>query len=405
MSTPFLNGLAAAHSDSRLLIGIRMRALSARQRRLAGLAQSVRAAFVIPSLFALALLGLKQPQLAGFAVFGTFAHLVMVDYDTAGKARSVQCALLTLLGVIMVAIGALASASVWLAVVGAFGAGLLTELVPLVGGRLAAIRTALLLSFMLAVAVPAPARFVFPYLAGWLLAGIVAQPALLLIWIPFQAGGAAALGPPPRENMANPNAPVGRDTWIGNAISSGMATSLAVLVARFLKLDHAFWVVLGVLPLLSASVRSAAHKFWQQQVGTLIGCLVGAFVVAGIGAHQAWYWVILPFVVFGSTYAASAVGFIAGQAAFTVFVVVLFCILSPHQPEIGILRIEDIFIGGAVSLLVGSLRQLNKMACQAESRSRRTQSTAFVASASDFAALLPPHARPFDSDLTGKPPV
>src|SRR5262249_44644982 len=131
-------------------------------------------------------------------------------------------------------------------------------------------------------------------------------------------------------------------------------------------LDLALWVVLGVLPLLSASVRSAAHKFWQQQVGTLIGCLVGAFVVAGIGAHQAWYWVILPFVVFGSTYAASAVGFIAGQAAFTVLVVVLFCILSPHQPEIGILRIEDIFIGGAVSLLVGSLRPLGKMAWQAE---------------------------------------
>jgi hypothetical protein len=41
--------------------------------------------------------------------------------------------------------------------------------------------------------------------------------------------------------------------------------------------------------------------------------------VAIIGPHQAWYWLTLPFIVFASAYAASAVGFIAGQAAFTVF--------------------------------------------------------------------------------------
>src|SRR5262249_34516640 len=130
VSTPFLNGLAAAHSDSRLLIGIRMRALTARQRRLAGLAQSVRAAFVIPSLFALALLGLKQPQLAGFAVFGTFAHLVMVDYDTAGKAPPVPFGLLTLFGVVMVAIGGFSFPSVWVSVGWAVGVGLLTQIGP-----------------------------------------------------------------------------------------------------------------------------------------------------------------------------------------------------------------------------------------------------------------------------------
>jgi hypothetical protein len=335
-----------------------MRTLSAHQRRLAGLAQSLRAAIVVPSLFALALLVARQPQLAGFAVFGTFAHLVMVDYEPAGRARSVQCAMLTVLGVITVALGTLASASAWLVVVGAFAAGFLTELIPLVGARMAAIRTALLLSFMLAAAVPVPASAVFPYLAGWLLAGIVAQPALLLLWMPLLTGGAAEGDTASHESIAKSGAPVRPSAWAGNAVGCGVALALAVLLARLLKVDHAFWIVLGVLPVLSAQAGSAARKFWQEQAGTLIGFLVGALVVTAVGTQQTWYWLILPFVVFGSAYAAGAIGFVAGQAAFTVFVVVLFCILLPQQGQVGILRVEDIAMGGAVSLLVSLVRRL-----------------------------------------------
>ena len=55
-----------------------MKAVNAHERSLAGLARSVRAAIVVPSLFALALIVFKQPELAGFAVLGTFAHQVLV---------------------------------------------------------------------------------------------------------------------------------------------------------------------------------------------------------------------------------------------------------------------------------------------------------------------------------------
>jgi Fusaric acid resistance protein-like len=337
-----------------------MKALNARQRRLAGLARAVRAAVVVPSLFALALLVIKQPEVAGFAVFGTFAHLVMVEYDPAGRARSAESAMLTLLGAIMVSLGTLASANVWLAVGGAIVVGFLIEFSPLTSGRIAVIRTALLLSFMLGVAVPASARSVFPHLAGWLLAGIVAQPVLLLLWIPLQTVHVAGEGRSSHESIVNPVGLAGRLTWIGNAIGTGMAMGLAVLLTRLLKVDHAFWVVLGVLPVLNAKGTSATRTFWQEQGGTLIGCLVGASLVASIGAHQGWYWLTLPFIVFASAYAYSAVGFMAGQAAFTVFAVVLFCILLPQRRHIGILRVEDIAIGGAVSLVVGSLRRLGK---------------------------------------------
>jgi uncharacterized membrane protein YccC len=125
-------------------------------------------------------------------------------------------------------------------------------------------------------------------------------------------------------------------------------------------LDHAFWVVLGVLPVLSARGTSSTRRFLQEQAGTLIGFLMGAALVALIGAHPTWYWLTLPIVVFVSAYASSAVGFIAGQAAFAVFAVVLFCILLPQQRHVGLLRVEDIAIGGSVSLVVGSLRRLGE---------------------------------------------
>src|SRR4029453_5015703 len=163
-----------------------MEALNAHQKRLAGLARAVRSAVVVPSLFALGLLGIKQPEGAGFAVFGTFAHLVMVNYDPAGRARSAQSAMLTLLGAIMVSLGTLASANVWLAVGGTMAVGFLTEFPTVARSRIAGLRRGLVLAFMVGVACPGSANPVFSPLAGRVLARLVAPPVLLLFWIPLQ---------------------------------------------------------------------------------------------------------------------------------------------------------------------------------------------------------------------------
>jgi Fusaric acid resistance protein-like len=333
-----------------------MNALDTHEKRLAALARSIRAAIVVPLLFALALLVIKQPELAGFAVFGTFAHQVMVDYNSAGSIRLVQSARLSLWGAVVVSLGTLASASPWLAVVGAASAGFLAELPWLTGGRFAAVRNALLLTFMFAVAVPVPPRSVFLNLAGWLVAAIFAQLTLRVIWIPLAENRGVAC----HEGVANPASPVHHSTWMERAIGCGMAMGFAVLLTRLLKAEHAFWIVLGVFPVLGADARSATRTFLQELAGTFIGLFASALLIEMIGSHQAWYWLMLPFLVFASVYAANAVGFMAGQATFTLFAVLLFCILLPEQRQTGILRVEDIAIGGAASLIVGSLRRLGE---------------------------------------------
>jgi hypothetical protein len=105
-----------------------MKASNAQERRLTGLVRALRAAIVVPSLFALALLVIKQAAVAGFTVFGTFAHLVLVKYDPVGRVRLAQAGMLTLLGLIMVTPGTLASANAWFAVGSVCAVGALSEL-------------------------------------------------------------------------------------------------------------------------------------------------------------------------------------------------------------------------------------------------------------------------------------
>ena len=324
-----------------------MQPLSAHERNLTGLARGIRAATVLPLLFALSLVVIGQPVMAGFSVFGTFAHLVMVDYSPSKSARLAESATLTVLGAVLVTLGTAASTNLWLAVAGAISAGCLTQFPikwpSLVRANVGALRSALLMAFMLAVAGPSSLSELPLQLAGWLLAGLMAQVALQWLWLPIRTiDQAASLDDRSR-------------TLLGSA-ASGLSMGLAVLTARFLSLDHAFWVVLGVAPVLSATRTSAAYAFGRQQAGTLLGYFSGILLVGAIGWHQWGYWIALPCTVFMAAYLSSAAGFMAGQAAFTTFAVVLFCILAPLQRHVGIVRVEDIAVGGAISLLVGFLQ-------------------------------------------------
>ncbi len=66
-------------------------------------------------------------------------------------------------------------------------------------------------------------------------------------------------------------------------------------------------------------------------------------------------WVVLPFVVLFAGLAPAAISFAAGQAAFTLTLLILFNLIVPAGWKIGLLRIEDVAIGCAVSLVVGVL--------------------------------------------------
>ena len=73
------------------------------------------------------------------------------------------------------------------------------------------------------------------------------------------------------------------------------------------------------------------------------------------GSNTTVLWFLLPPAVLFTGLAPAAVSFAAGQAAFTLSILILFNIIQPSGWPVGLVRIEDVAIGCAVSVVVGLL--------------------------------------------------
>jgi hypothetical protein len=113
--------------------------------------------------------------------------------------------------------------------------------------------------------------------------------------------------------------------------------------------------VLGTLSVLRTSAASTGATAARALVGTLGGFVIGAALILLIGTNTAVLWAVLPVAVFVAAYAPGTAPFAVGQAAFTVTISVLFNLLAPVGWKVGVLRIEDVAIGCAVSIVVGLL--------------------------------------------------
>ena len=72
-----------------------------------------------------------------------------------------------------------------------------------------------------------------------------------------------------------------------------------------------------------------------------------------IGIRPDLLWFLLPPAILLAGIAPAAISFAAGQAAFTLVLVILFNIIQPTGWRVGLLRIEDVGLGCLVSLAVG----------------------------------------------------
>jgi uncharacterized membrane protein YccC len=146
-----------------------------------------------------------------------------------------------------------------------------------------------------------------------------------------------------------------RSVWFLNSLRGSLALAAAVLVADISGVQHGFWVVLGTLSVLRTNAASTESTALRALGGTLLGFVLGALLLLGIGTSTPALWAALPIAVAVAAYAPGALPFTVGQAAFTVVVLVLFNLLAPAGWKVGLLRIEDVAIGCLVSLVVGVL--------------------------------------------------
>src|SRR6266568_4780888 len=146
-----------------------------------------------------------------------------------------------------------------------------------------------------------------------------------------------------------------RSVWFLNSLRGSLALAAAVLVADISGVQHGFWVVLGTLSVLRTNAASTESTALRALGGTLLGFVLGALLLLGIGTSTPALWAALPIALAVAAYSPGTLPFAFGQAAFTVVVVVLFNLLQPAGWRVGLLRIEDVAIGCLVSLVVGVL--------------------------------------------------
>ncbi len=146
-----------------------------------------------------------------------------------------------------------------------------------------------------------------------------------------------------------------RSVWFRNAFRGSVGLALAVVVVEITNVQHGFWVVLGTLSVLRSNALGTGATALRAVWGTAIGFVVGSALMIGISYHTVLLWVLLPIAVLVAGLAPSMISFVAGQAAFTVVVIILFNVIAPDGWKVGLTRIEDVAIGCGVSIVVGLL--------------------------------------------------
>jgi uncharacterized membrane protein YccC len=156
------------------------------------------------------------------------------------------------------------------------------------------------------------------------------------------------------EQLAREHASMG-SVWFQNSVRGAAGLAVAVYIAQRTGLQHGFWVVLGTLSVLRSNALGTGRSILSALAGTAAGIVVGALLVIAIGTHEAVLWGALPIAVLLAAYAPRAISFAAGQAGFTVVLFILFNLIQPVGWRVGLVRVEDIAIGFAISLGVGLL--------------------------------------------------
>jgi uncharacterized membrane protein YccC len=143
--------------------------------------------------------------------------------------------------------------------------------------------------------------------------------------------------------------------WLHNSVRGAVGLAVAVFVSEKTGLQHSFWVILGALSVLRSNALNTGQNALRAIVGTVIGFVAGAGLLVLVGTNTSLLWFLLPLALLVAGFAPTAISFAAGQAGFTLSLVILFNLLQPAGWRVGLYRVEDIAIGSAVSVGVGLL--------------------------------------------------
>jgi uncharacterized membrane protein YccC len=150
--------------------------------------RAVRAAIVVPGLFALCDQVFENLQMATFAAFGGFATLVLVTFSGTRREKLAAHTVLALAGTALVAVGTAANSPAAVAALVTLLVTFLVFFAGVTGPNAAAAVNGALLAYVLPAASPGTVGMIPDRIAGWVLAS-VAGTAAVLAFSPKPGGG------------------------------------------------------------------------------------------------------------------------------------------------------------------------------------------------------------------------
>lgn len=142
----------------------------------------MRTAIIVPIVAAIAV-HVGGPQTPLFAIFGTIALLVLVDFPGNRTRRAVSFAGLAVVGYVLITVGTILATPAWVGVVSMLMVGVVVSYLAILSSSFAAGQRAALLAFVLPVAVPDVGP-ISDRLLGWTLALVFCIPAALYLLPP-----------------------------------------------------------------------------------------------------------------------------------------------------------------------------------------------------------------------------
>lgn len=146
-----------------------------------------------------------------------------------------------------------------------------------------------------------------------------------------------------------------RAVVLRNSLRTGLGLALAVAVTHVFPVQHGFWVVLGALSVLRSSALTTGTRVLRAVAGTAAGFVLGVIVIELVGVDPVVMWILLPLVAFGSAFVPEVASFVAGQAAFTMMVLIIFNLIQPTGWSVGLIRVEDVVVGALVGIMASIL--------------------------------------------------
>jgi uncharacterized membrane protein YccC len=175
-----------------------------------------------------------------------------------------------------------------------------------------------------------------------------------------------------------------RSVFFQNAIRLAIGLAAARLIAGILDLSHGFWMLLATLTLMRTSVATTRAAVVPAFLGTVVGGLLAALVLALAGGDSVVYEVALPFVMIIAIAAGPLAGVVAGQASFTLLVAMLFAQMAPVSWRLAEVRVLDVVLGGLLGAVVGLL----VWPLGAQGEMRRTARATLDAAANDLESTV-----------------